>query len=679
MKVLAALPALSLVLAGCANVSQEPPPAPKVVAVVAATATATTVTAKTFDSTIEGTVLDDGGTPLPGVTVTMRGPGGFTRSVVTDAQGKWTASGLPAGLFEMRFELAGFSPVIRPLPVKSADTMTLYTRMKVSALSETITVTSSAPALRVSASTAGYVVGGVEGGVVGGVVGGTVGGMVSGRMASPFQMTVKAEREKPLLRVDEFTKATDQPVTTFAIDVDRASYANVRASLNGGQVPEADQIRLEELINYFPYAYPQPHGDDPLSITTEAAACPWAPSHRLVRIGLQGRDLEAWKAAPNNLVFLIDVSGSMSGPESLPLVIQGLRKLVDQLRAEDRVAIVVYAGAAGLVLPSTSGADKQTIVDALSRLEAGGSTAGAAGIELAYQVAKENFLTEGNNRVILATDGDFNVGQSTDDELTDLIEEKRKDGIYLTLLGVGSGSWKDATMELLADKGNGNYSYLDSLAEAEKVFVRELTGTLVTIAKDVKVQVEFDPRYVASYRQIGYENRALANKDFDDDTKDAGELGAGHSVTALFEIEPRGLGRGEIATVRVRYQPPSGKAASKLLTATVRDEGRAAWEASTDMRFATAVAEFGMLLRGSKLKGDAKWADVEALTRQSIDADLDGYRKEFLELVAKATKLQGGTPEVVKSSSLAKRGVIPPPPPPPLPTEIFKGATDIGG
>jgi Ca-activated chloride channel family protein len=398
------------------------------------------------------------------------------------------------------------------------------------------------------------------------------------------------------------------------------------------------------MINYFDYRYPQPSGDAPFSVTTEVAGCPWNPQNRLLRIGIQGRHLEQWKMAPNNLVFLLDVSGSMTPPARLPLIKSAFRLLVDQLRAEDRVAIVVYAGAAGLVLPPTSGADKQTILAALERLQAGGSTAGGAGIELAYKVAQNAFLAGGNNRVILATDGDFNVGVTGNDQLQKLIEEKRNSGVYLSVIGVGDDNYHDARMEMLADKGNGNYAYLDSMREATKVFKHELTGTLVTIAKDVKVQLDFDPELVKSYRQIGYENRALKNEDFDDDAKDAGELGAGHSVTALYEIVPAlknsASTRGTIATLKLRYKEPDGET-SKLLTASATDEGKSAYEASSDMQFAAAVAQLGMLLRNSPHKGTATFADVEKLARIAHGADLDGVREEFLRIVESARVVAG--------------------------------------
>jgi Ca-activated chloride channel family protein len=425
-----------------------------------------------------------------------------------------------------------------------------------------------------------------------------------------------------------FIDASRERVTTFSIDVDGASYANVRRFLSANQIPPPDAVRIEEMLNYFTYSYPPPKDGRPFAVTTEVAGCPWQSSHRLLRVGIQGKTLDGWKLAPNNLVFLLDVSGSMQPPERLPLIKSALRLLVDQLRGDDSVAIVVYAGAAGLVLPPTT--DKQAILAALDQLQAGGSTAGGQGIELAYKVAEESFASDRNNRVILATDGDFNVGVTSTDDLTRLIEEKRKKGIYLTCIGVGTDNLNDALMESLADKGNGNYYYLDTLNEAKKVFVQQLQGTLVAIAKDVKVQLEFNPALVSSYRQIGYEDRALANKDFEDDSKDAGELGSGHSVTALYEIEARGAG--EIATLRLRYKEPSSEN-SQLITTAVRDNGTSIYTASPDMQFAAAVAEFGMLLRNSKYKGSATYADVLSLARAMRGSDLEGYREELLRMV----------------------------------------------
>ncbi|HET8772237.1 MAG TPA: von Willebrand factor type A domain-containing protein, partial [Thermoanaerobaculia bacterium] len=548
-----------------------------------------------------GVAVDSGGAVLPGVTVRVA-----NRTAVTDAHGRFVFTGVPIGEYVFVAELPGFSERQYRVKVTSEHGAALYAVMNLSSVTESITVTAAAP---------------------------------SSFHRADAMMTAEATAPVPSyskFKEHDFVEVQKEHVTTFAIDVDRASYAIVRRHLTAGLVPPPAAVRIEEMLNYFTWSYPQPQGGVPFSITSEVAGCPWNEGSRLVRIGIQGRNLEQWKMAPNNLVFLIDVSGSMSPVHRLPLLQSAFRVLVQDLRAEDRVALVVYAGAAGLVLPPTSGADKPAILTALDNLRAGGTTAGGAGIELAYKVAQDHFLPDGNNRVILATDGDFNVGVSNLEALQQLIEEKRQSGVYLSVLGVGEDNLRDDVMETLADKGNGNYAYLDSLKEAEKVFRRELTGTLVTIAKDVKVQVDFDPAVVASYRQIGYENRALENKDFEDDTKDAGELGAGHSVTALYEITPaRSDTRGAIATVKLRYKEPKGSTSIPLDTKVV-DEGRSAYEASADMQFAAAIAQFGMLLRGSPHKGRSSWDDVAQLARLSMGADLDGTREEFTRMVESA-------------------------------------------
>ena len=453
-----------------------------------------------------------------------------------------------------------------------------------------------------------------------------------------------------------FLRAADNPLSTFSIDVDTASYSNIRRFIRTGQLPPRQAVRIEEMVNYFSYSYPEPRGADPFSITTELAECPWNSEHRLLHVGLQARRVDLRQLPPNNLVFLLDVSGSMESPDKLPLVQSSLDLLVENLRESDRVAIVVYAGAAGLVLPSTSGANKSEIREAIQSLSAGGSTAGGEGILLAYKTAKENFLRNGNNRIILATDGDFNVGVSSDGELERLIAEKRNEGIFLTVLGFGTGNIKDSKMELLADKGNGNYAYIDNLNEAKKVLVSEMGGTLLTIAKDVKIQMEFNPAQVAAYRLIGYENRALRNEDFNDDKKDAGEIGAGHSVTALYEIVPPGastkLGNvdplryqspraaansSELATLKIRYKQPDGETSSKLEQA-IADQPRALDKTTEDFRFAAAVAQFGLLLRDSEFKGTSSYVDVLRLARASAGDDEE--RSEFLQLAQQANDLR---------------------------------------
>ena len=456
-----------------------------------------------------------------------------------------------------------------------------------------------------------------------------------------------------------FLESARAPLSTFSIDVDTASYANVRRFLNDGQKPPADAVRIEELINYFDYNYPQPVGDVPFSVVTEAAGCPWNPNHKLALIGLQGKQVALDNLPPSNLVFLVDVSGSMNEPAKLPLVKQGLKMLVNQLSAKDRVAIVVYAGTSGLVLPSTSGERRNEILNAIDNLEAGGSTNGGQGIQLAYRVAQENFLNGGNNRVILATDGDFNVGVTGDDELVRLIENKRQSGVFLSVLGFGSGNYNDSMMEKLSNKGNGNYAYIDSLEEARKSLGQQIAGTLYTIAKDVKIQVEFNPAQVAGYRLIGYENRLLADKDFNDDRKDAGEIGAGIAVTALYEIVPAGqkienpgvdelkystpvesvgTNGSELLTVKLRYKKPDENE-SRLLSIGLANGQNQFESASENLRFAASVAGFGLLLRDSRYKGNASWNNVLNIARNSRGNDLKGYRAEFVEIVEKARRV----------------------------------------
>ena len=451
------------------------------------------------------------------------------------------------------------------------------------------------------------------------------------------------------------------PLSTFSIDVDTASYANVRRFLDQGSLPPADAVRIEELINYFNYDYDAPTGDDPFATHMEIAGCPWAPDHRLARIGLKGMQISEEDRPPSNLVFLLDVSGSMSSYNKLPLLKEAMKLLTNQLGEKDHIAIVVYAGAAGMVLPSTACDDDQAILEALDRLQAGGSTAGGAGIQLAYETATAHFIEGGINRVILATDGDFNVGTSDRGSLVRMIEDKAKSGVFLTVLGFGMGNIKDATLEQLADKGNGNYAYIDSIDEARKVLVEEMGGTLVTIAKDVKIQVEFNPDQVAAYRLIGYENRLLAAEDFNDDTKDAGEIGAGHTVTALYEIVPvgvdidlpgvdelkyqrpsdpvRGPSSDELLTLKLRYKQPDGDT-SKLLVFPITDDGASYVAASGDFKFAAAVAAYGMLLRDSPHRGSSTFPGVIELAGEGLGEDRHGYRAQFIELARRAAQLE---------------------------------------
>jgi Ca-activated chloride channel homolog len=465
-------------------------------------------------------------------------------------------------------------------------------------------------------------------------------------------------------RIDEnpFLTARKNPLSTFSIDVDTASYSNVRRFLVQGSLPPKDAVRIEELVNYFPYEYSEPYGDAPFAVSTEVSEAPWNPEHRLVHIGLQGKRLAEREMPARNLVFLLDVSGSMAEPNKLPLLRQSLKELVDTMKDRDRVAIVVYAGASGLVLPPTSVAERTKILDALDRLEAGGSTNGGEGIELAYRVARKSFDPKGINRVILATDGDFNVGITNQGDLTRLIEKERESGVYLSVLGYGMGNYKDSTLEKLADRGNGNYAYIDGIAEARKVLVQQAGSTLVTIAKDVKIQVEFNPELVSAYRLIGYENRLMRAEDFNDDKKDAGEIGAGHSVTALYEIVPIGVqasagdvdalkyqkpaapsgaaAPGELLTLKLRFKRPASTS-SELIASPVLDSPAAFATKSEAHRFSAAVAAFGMLLRQSPHKGKASFGLVQDVAQNALGKDTHGYRREFLGLVERAQKLSG--------------------------------------
>ncbi|HET7536226.1 MAG TPA: VWA domain-containing protein [Candidatus Didemnitutus sp.] len=454
-----------------------------------------------------------------------------------------------------------------------------------------------------------------------------------------------------------FLAVAQNPLSTFSIDVDTAAYANLRRFLTSGQRPPRDAVRIEELVNYFPYHYAGPADQTPFAASMEVAGAPWTPEHRLVRIGLKGREISDAARPKANLVFLLDVSGSMDEPNKLPLVKQSLHLLVNKLRPDDRVAIVVYAGASGMALPSTPARDQKKILEAIDQLQPDGSTNGAAGIQLAYDIAKANFITGGVNRVILATDGDFNVGTTSEGELTSLIEEKAKSGVFLTVLGFGMGNYKDSTLEKLADKGNGNYAYIDNATEARKALVEQAGGTLVTIAKDVKIQVEFNPAKVQAYRLIGYENRVLRNEDFNNDKVDAGEIGAGHTVTALYELVPAGspmpetgsvdtlkyqkvdarqnatyAASSELLTLKVRYKEPTGDV-SKKLEFPLRDSDHNFEQASADFKFAASVAAFGMILRDSPHKGEATFADVTNWAQSGIEDDAGGYRSEFIGLV----------------------------------------------
>jgi Ca-activated chloride channel family protein len=588
----------------------------------------------TAPGVVSGTVVDSVGAVIPGARVTLRAKDCPDRTAVTNVRGEFRFEAVPQGEYELEVVLDGFQTLTVSVRVGITALSPLRLTMEVGALSETVMVTADNPMLQASVAATG-------------------GGY--------FEIIRRGERfnTETYDRIDEnpFRRVHADPLSTFSIDVDTASYSNVRRFLNDGELPPADAVRIEELVNYFRFSYKDPSEGEPFSVTTEVSACPWNPRHRLALVGLQARRMSPEKTPPRNLVFLLDVSGSMNEPSKLPLVKTAMRMLADTLTAADRVAIVVYAGASGVALPSTPGDRKPEIHRAIADLEPGGSTNGAAGIRLAYDLAAQNFIRKGINRVILATDGDFNVGVTSQGELIRLIEEKRESGVFLSVLGVGAGNLKDSTMEKLADKGNGNYSYLDTLHEARRVLIAEAGATLVTVAKDVKIQVEFNPRTVGAYRLIGYENRILAAEDFDDDKKDAGEIGAGHSVTAIYELAPAGesnTGRpiaalkyqdvrktsaaaksDELMTVSLRYKQPDGNT-SGLISTVVRDKTT---ELTPNLGFASAVAAFGMLLRDSAYKGDASWESARQLAVRYRGDDADGYRAEFIRLLDLASTL----------------------------------------
>ncbi len=598
------------------------------------------------DRTIVGKVTSsDDGSSLPGVNVILKGT---TTGSVTDAQGNYLIH-VPAKGGTLVFSFIGFTT--QEIAISISNRVDVSLSADVTHLDEVV-VTGYATQEKKSLTGAVSTV--------------RIRGIRSDKAApspAPYESRSYGEYEKKSKHnTEEYDGITENifhdplknPLSTFSIDVDAASYSNIRRFITGGQRPPKDAVRIEEMINYFDYEYAQPKGEDPFSISTEISTAPWNTKHKLVHIGLQGKNIPKENLPPSNLVFLIDVSGSMSDENKLPLLKTSFKMLVEQLREQDRIAIVVYAGAAGLVLPSTSGAEKKTIIDALDKLEAGGSTAGGAGIKLAYAIAKENFQKEGNNRVILATDGDFNVGESSNGGMERLIEAKREEGVFLTALGFGMGNYKDSKMETLADKGNGNYFYIDSILEAQKALVNEFGGTLFTIAKDVKLQIEFNPARVKAYRLIGYENRLLRDEDFNDDKKDAGELGSGHSVTALYEIIPVGIesefskvddlkyqrtnveklatASKEIMTVKFRYKKPNGSV-SKLIVHPLLDENISIAKTSDNFRWSAAVAGLGMLLRDSEYVNDFKYEDVLQLAQDARGKDENGYRVEFINMV----------------------------------------------
>lgn len=600
---------------------------------------------------VTGTVRDDQGGLLPGATVAVKGT---SKGVTTNANGAYTI-GPVASNDVLVFSFIGFVPKEEKVGTRTVIDVNLAP--DVQSLEEVVVVgygTMKCASVVSACAIAPQ---------------GTPTRHREAKAIAPSYSQREEYNTEGYSKINEngFREVGKEPLSTFSVDVDRASYANVRRFLNGGQLPPADAVRIEEMVNYFGYDYPQPKGDYPFSVNTEMAVCPWNAEHYVLKVGLKGKEIDKSQLSPSNLVFLIDVSGSMDMPNKLPLLKSAFAMLVNQLRANDRVAIVVYAGAAGLVLPSTPGSQKQQILKAIDRLNAGGSTAGGAGLKLAYAVAKDNFIKGGNNRIVLATDGDFNVGVSSNAEMERLVEAEREHGVFMTVLGFGMGNYKDDKMEIIADKGNGNYAYIDNLQEAEKTLVREFGGTLFTIAKDVKLQLEFNPSRVAAYRLIGYENRLLANEDFNNDKKDAGDIGAGHTVTALYELVPVGAkdakkftgkvdplkyqkanatGDGEFAhewlTLKLRYKQPDGHQ-SKLLVTAVKGEVPEFKKCSADLQFACGVASLGMLLRNSEFKNGLTYPQAIDMIRSGKGSDDEGDRGELLKLAKLAASLSGAT------------------------------------
>ncbi|MEP7352827.1 MAG: von Willebrand factor type A domain-containing protein [Acidobacteriota bacterium] len=646
-------------------------------------------------ASVVGTVTDATGAVIPNAALDLTASTrGVKYTATSDVRGQYAIKSLPADKFVLQVVVPGFKTYRREnLQVAVGQTVRVDVRLEVGAASDSITISSETTLLK--SDTGALVVNGMPGGtsqyrldqlpVL--QVGAARGGMAPVQMTPgvAYQMAdsrFRAETDRynaelrsryPQLGTqeygqyaeNEFTTPAADPLSTFGTDVDTASYSNARRFLRDGQMPPPESVRIEELINYFSYDYPLPEKGKPVSMTTHVIKSPWNEQRLLLHVGLRTQPIAAEDLPPSSLTFLIDVSGSMSPPDRLPLIQQALQMLVRQLRPQDRVSLVVYAGASGTVLKPTSGGEQDTILSAIRNLSAGGSTNGAQGIRLAYQTARQAFLKDGNNRVILATDGDFNVGVTSDDELVRLIEEERKSGVFLSVFGVGRDNLKDSKMQKLADHGNGTYAYLDSLSEARKVFVQELGATLVTVAKDVKLQIEFNPARVKEYRLIGYEKRLLRPEDFNDDTKDAGDMGAGHQVTAFYEIIPTesassssgvdGLRYQEVrnapapntaarpaemAWVKMRYKAPQSDT-SQLLEWPVAAGALDFRQAPKDVRFAAAVAEYGLLLRHSKFAGNATLNQVLSIASETTGADLAGHRTEFLDLVRRASQLSG--------------------------------------
>lgn len=589
---------------------------------------------------VTGKVTDaSNGDPLPGVSVIVQGT---AQGAITDVDGKYIINCNPNDI--LSFAFVGY--ITEKIAVSGKSEINVQLNQDVRQLDEIVVI--------------GY-----------GTASGSDDGLspmftfkrknrnktTASAQANTSALVTPAPNDESYEKANEngFQGVAKNPLSTFSIDVDKAAYSNVRRFINSGQKPPADAVRVEEMINYFDYNYPQPIDRHPFAVFTEVSDCPWQTGHKLVHIGVQGKKIETDDLPPSNLVFLIDVSGSMESPNKLPLLKAAFKLLVNNLRKNDRVAIVTYASSTGIALESTPGSDKEEIINAIDNLKAGGSTSGGAGIKLAYQEASENFIEKGNNRIILATDGDFNVGASSDADMEALITKERESGIFLSCLGFGMGNYKDSKLQILADKGNGNHAYIDNMQEANKTLVSEFGGTLFTIAKDVKIQIEFNPSKVQAYRLVGYENRMLKDEDFKDDKKDAGELGSGHTVTVLYEIIPSGVqseflknipdlkyqktnineassALNEVATIKMRYKKPDGDKSIELEQA-VTDKLMPIEKASENLKFSTAVAMFGMLLKNSEFKGSATYNKVLELADNARSFDKEGYKAEFTRLV----------------------------------------------
>ncbi len=582
--------------------------------------------------TIKGKVSDENGNPIPGVTVLIEGT---TTGTTTDIDGLYQIE-VNDSTLKLRFSFVGYERL--SIPIKNKTLINIKLKKSRTELNEVMVMGYNSGRGRKNRTDKIRVRG--------------LSTNPGSRNYYGFSPPIPSNESYDSKEENKFLKALDKPLSTFSIDVDHASYSNIRRFLNNGQLPPKEAVRVEEMINYFSYDYPEPIDQHPFAIYNEIGQCPWNKKDLLLHVGLQAKNIPTEELPPSNLVFLIDVSGSMNSPDKLPLLKRSFKMLIKNLREQDNVSIVVYASNTRVVLKPTNGTRKEEIIQAIDQLNAGGYTAGGKGLKLAYEMAYKNFLEEGNNRIILATDGDFNVGPSSDEDMLKLIKKEREKGVFISVLGFGTGNLKDSKMETIADNGNGNYAYIDNFLEAQKVLINEFGGSFFTLAKDVKIQIEFNPAIVESYRLIGYENRMLNEEDFEDDKKDAGEIGSGHSVTALYEIVPakktkrinkklkyqdqtineRGILAEEVGFVKFRYKHPTGKQ-SKLFSQTIENKIIEADNLSDNFNFSAAVANFGMLLSDSKYKGNADYETTLKLAKTGKGADENGYRSELIRLI----------------------------------------------